>query len=101
MIHNFWSFHLLLCKLHNKCEELGIEFEQIKERGTSSTCPICGTKVRPSDRAFRCSSCSYTQDRDIIGCIIILEKYAETIQLKLRVENHPAMSTVPLERDGR
>ncbi|MFX1294921.1 MAG: hypothetical protein ACFFD2_08740, partial [Promethearchaeota archaeon] len=32
MIHNFWAFHLLLCKLHNKCEELGLEFEQIKER---------------------------------------------------------------------
>ncbi|MFX1296511.1 MAG: zinc ribbon domain-containing protein [Promethearchaeota archaeon] len=89
IIHNFWSFHLLLCKLQNKCEELGLEFEQIKERGTSSTFPVCGTKVKPSNRTFRSSSCGYTQDRDVVGCIMILKKYTEAHHLTLRVENHP------------
>ncbi|MFX1294150.1 MAG: transposase [Promethearchaeota archaeon] len=59
MIHNFWSFDLLLQKLRKKCEELGIPFKQIKERGTSSA---CGTKVNPTDRTFRCSNCGYVQD---------------------------------------
>ncbi|MFX1294517.1 MAG: zinc ribbon domain-containing protein [Promethearchaeota archaeon] len=99
MIHNFWSFHLLLCKLRNKCKELSLEFDQIKERRTSSTCPVCGTKVKPSDRTFRCSSCGYTQDRDVIGGIMILKKYIEASYLTLRVENHPVVSTVHLERE--
>jgi putative transposase len=97
MIHNFWSFDFLLRKLRNKCEELGIEFEQINERGTSSTCPVCGAKVNPSDRKFKCLSCGYTQDRDVVGSIMILKKYAEAYNLSLRVENHPVVSTVRIE----
>jgi putative transposase len=98
MIHNFWSFDLLLRKLRNKCEELGISFEQINERGTSSTCPVCGTKVIPNGRQFKCSNCGYTQDRDVVGCIMIMNKYAEANQVNQRVENHPVVSTVLIER---
>ncbi|MFX1297817.1 MAG: zinc ribbon domain-containing protein [Promethearchaeota archaeon] len=50
---------MLLRKLRNKYEELGIAFEQIKERGTSPTCPVCGTKVDLTDLTFQCSSCGY------------------------------------------
>jgi putative transposase len=98
MIHNFWSFGLLIRKLQNKCEELGIVFEQINERGTSSTCPVCGSTVQPNDRKFKCSNCGYTQDRDVVGCIMIMNKYAEANQLHLRVENHPVVSTVLIDR---
>ncbi|MFX1295254.1 MAG: zinc ribbon domain-containing protein [Promethearchaeota archaeon] len=38
---------------------MGIEFEQINEHGTFSTCHICGTKVKPCNRTFRCSICGY------------------------------------------
>ncbi|NVM02858.1 MAG: IS200/IS605 family element transposase accessory protein TnpB [Candidatus Helarchaeota archaeon] len=97
MIQNFWSFDLLINKLRNKCEELGIEFEQINERGTSSTCLICGRKVRPNDRKFKCKKCGYKQDRDVVGSIQILNKYCQDNRLNLRVENHPIVSSVLIE----
>ncbi|MFX1297245.1 MAG: zinc ribbon domain-containing protein [Promethearchaeota archaeon] len=80
---------------------MGIEFEQIKECGTSSICPVCGTKVKPSARTFRRSSCGYTQDRDVFGCIMILKTYAEVNHFTLWVENHPVVSAILLEREGR
>ena len=97
MIQNFWSFDLLLEKLKNKCEEFGIEFLQINERGTSSTCPVCGKRVKPNDRTFKCNNCGYKQDRDVVGSIQILNKYNQDNHNNLRVENHPMMSSVLIE----
>ncbi|MHA1386233.1 MAG: RNA-guided endonuclease InsQ/TnpB family protein, partial [Candidatus Helarchaeota archaeon] len=94
MIQNFWSFDLLVQKLKNKCEEFGIEFKQINERGTSSTCPVCGKKVKPNDRTFKCRKCGYKQDRDVVGSIQILKKYIQGNNMNLRVENHPIVSSV-------
>ncbi|NVM02712.1 MAG: IS200/IS605 family element transposase accessory protein TnpB [Candidatus Helarchaeota archaeon] len=97
MIQNFWSFDLLISKLKNKCEEFGIEFAQINERGTSSTCPVCGKKVKPNDRTFKCKKCGYAQDRDVVGSIQILNKYIQDNNMNLRVENHPIVSSVLIE----
>ncbi|NVM04083.1 MAG: IS200/IS605 family element transposase accessory protein TnpB [Candidatus Helarchaeota archaeon] len=97
MIQNFWSFELLINKLKNKCEEFGIEFEQINERDTSSTCPICRKKVKPNDRTFKCKKCGYKQDRDVVGSIQILNKYSQDNNMNLRVENHPIVSSVLIE----
>ncbi|NVM01937.1 MAG: transposase, partial [Candidatus Helarchaeota archaeon] len=72
----------------------GIEFAQINERGTSSICPVCGKKVKPNDRTFRCKQCGYVQDRDVVGSIQILNKYFQDNSLNLRVENHPIVSSV-------
>ena len=97
MIQNFWSFDLLIRKLRNKCEKFGIEFEQINEKGTSSTCPVCRIKVKPNDRIFTCKHCGYKEDRDVVGSIQILNKYAKDNCLNLRVENHPIVSNVLIE----
>ncbi|NVM01622.1 MAG: IS200/IS605 family element transposase accessory protein TnpB [Candidatus Helarchaeota archaeon] len=97
MIQNFWSYDLLISKLKNKCEEFGIEFAQINERGTSSTCPICGNKVKPTDRNFKCKKCGYKQDRDVVGSIQILNKYIQDNNKNLRVENHPIVSSVLIQ----
>ncbi|MFX1449233.1 MAG: RNA-guided endonuclease InsQ/TnpB family protein [Promethearchaeota archaeon] len=97
MIQNFWSFDLLIQKLRNKCEQFGIEFEQINERGTSSTCPVCGKKVKPNDRTFKCKNCGYKQDRDVVGSIQILNKYLQDNNMNLRVENHPIVSSILIE----
>lgn len=94
MIQNFWSFDLFRKKLQNKCEELGIELVVIDEAHTSSTCPCCGSKVKPHDRSFNCPNCGYTQDRDVVGSINILKKYSHDYGLNLGVENHPVLSNV-------
>jgi len=40
MVHNYWSFDLLLKKIENKAEEFGIELLKETEEYTSQTCPI-------------------------------------------------------------
>ena len=98
MIQNFWSFNLFLRKLQNKCEEFGIELILINESYTSSTCPICKKSVRPNNRNFQCPKCKYTQDRDVVGSINILNKYINAHQIDdIRVENHPVVSKILIE----
>lgn len=98
MIHNFWSFDLLIRKLKYKCEEFGIEFIRVNERCTSSTCPVCGARIKPNDRNFKCKICGYEQDRDVVGSIQILNKFKQDYNYDLRVENHPMLSTVLIEQ---
>ncbi|MGA2305183.1 MAG: zinc ribbon domain-containing protein [Acidimicrobiales bacterium] len=40
----------------------------VDERGTSSTCPRCGSKVtKPKGRTFRCPSCTLVAHRYLVG----------------------------------
>jgi len=101
MIQNFWSFDIFKKKIENKCEEFGIELIVVNERGTSSTCPCCEARVKPNDRKFKCSSCGYENDRDVVGSVNILKKYNQSQLLlggeDIGVENHPVVSTVLIE----
>jgi putative transposase len=38
-----------------------------EERGTSSTCPQCHRRCKPSGRTFRCSHCGFVGHRDLVG----------------------------------
>jgi putative transposase len=101
MIQNFWSFDIFKKKLENKCEEFGIELIAMDERGTSSTCPECGERVKPNDRRFKCKACGYRNDRDVVGSINILKNYYHAHHSfgidDIGVENHPVVSTVLIE----
>jgi len=46
LVHNFWSFELLLRIIEKHCLRSGIVFERVNERGTSSHCHICDRKVK-------------------------------------------------------
>ncbi|MBD3198299.1 MAG: transposase, partial [Candidatus Lokiarchaeota archaeon] len=98
MIQNFWSFDIFRKKIQNKCEEYEIELIIINERDTSSTCPVCNSKVKPNDRNFKCKECGYRQDRDVVGSINILKKYDHIHRPfgddHIGVENHPILSNV-------
>jgi len=76
MIHNYWSFDLLLKKIENKAEEFGIELLKETEEYTSQTCPICGVaeEKNKQDRIFICDFCGYIDHRDIVGARNILTK---------------------------
>ena len=78
--------------------EFGINLILIDEAYTSSTCPLCKKKVVPNDRTFRCSCCGYQQDRDVVGCINILDKHVHDHQIDdIRVENYPVVSKIFIE----
>lgn len=76
MINNYWSFDKLYKKLENKSEEYGIKLTKIDEAYSSRTCPKClnNHEDNCNDRVFKCVSCGYTSDRDIVGATNIFTK---------------------------
>jgi len=68
-----------------KLSECGISHILVDPAYTSSTCPICGSKLVPvrgnaqrngwKPRILRCPNCGFTHDRDVIGAINIARKY--------------------------
>jgi putative transposase len=76
MINNYWSYDILYHKLECKAEMLGITVNKITEEYTSKTCPNCLSVNSDNcqDRKFKCISCGYADDRDIVGARNILSK---------------------------
>jgi len=59
----------------DKAEAAGIEVTTVDERGTSSTCPRCETRVpKPRGRNFFCPHCSLGAHRDLVGAINIASR---------------------------
>ena len=75
-IHGFWSFNRLLNLLENALAMRGIQSKRVAERGTSSTCPNCGsTGVKRSPRwALSCGDCNKVIHSDQAGSRNILKQ---------------------------
>jgi putative transposase len=68
-----------------KLEEYGIPYVLVNPAHTSSTCPICGSKLTPMmgyaqrsgwrPRPMKCMRCGFVHDRDVIGAMNIVKKY--------------------------
>lgn len=54
-----------------KFQSVGGDTEVPSERGTSSTCPRCKHKHKPSNRTFKCPNCGFIYDRDGVGAVNI------------------------------
>lgn len=48
---------------------VGITVTSGTERGTSSTCPICGHKHKPRGRVWHCKKCGFIGHRDLVGSV--------------------------------
>ena len=52
--------------LKNKAEAAGISLTLVDERGTSSTCPACASRIpKPAGRVLVCPACQFTGHRDL------------------------------------
>jgi putative transposase len=61
-----WRIGHLIAVLKDKAESAGINFHLVDERGTSSTCPACQSRVpKPAGRVLSCPSCQFTGHRDL------------------------------------
>lgn len=69
---NDWNYGQLVQQLENKLSRYGIELIKVKEYYTSQKCPNCKELNKPSGRNYVCKHCGYTQHRDIVGAINIL-----------------------------
>jgi len=68
---NQWNYGEIMQQLHNKLERYGIELVKVSEAYTSQTCPSCGKRHKPTNRNYICE-CGYTQHRDLVGAMNIL-----------------------------
>jgi putative transposase len=61
-----WRIGHLITVLKDKAEAAGISLALVDERGTSSTCPACGSRVpKPPGRVLACPACQFTGHRDL------------------------------------
>ncbi len=63
-----WRIGHLIAVLKDKAEAAGISLTLVDERGTSSTCPACGSRIpKPAGRVLACPACQYTGHRDLVA----------------------------------
>jgi IS605 OrfB family transposase len=63
-----WRIGHLITVLKDKAEAAGISLQLIDERGTSSTCPACASRVpKPKGRQLLCPACGHTGHRDLLA----------------------------------
>ena len=61
-----WRIGHLITVLRDKAEAAGLSLTLVDERGTSSTCPVCGRRVpKPAGRVVACPACQFTGHRDL------------------------------------
>jgi putative transposase len=74
---NMWRFGELTNQLKNKLSRYGIQLVCVSEAYSSKTCPSCNQLNKPKGRRYQCK-CGYSQHRDIVGAINILNKNTNT-----------------------
>jgi IS605 OrfB family transposase len=61
-----WRIGHLITVLADKAEAAGISLTLVDERGTSSTCPACHSRIpKPAGRVLACPACQLTGHRDL------------------------------------
>jgi putative transposase len=61
-----WRIGHLITVLKDKAEVAGIRLQLVDERGTSSTCPACRSRIpKPAGRVLACPGCQFTGHRDL------------------------------------
>ncbi|MFP3241698.1 RNA-guided endonuclease TnpB family protein, partial [Caldisphaera sp.] len=78
-----------------QCEKQGVPSIIINPKGTSSICPICGSKlVEVGYRRFKCTKCGFEADRDTIAVINIEKKAYKKMGGSLTTPTAPQMTDV-------
>ena len=63
-----WRIGHLITILKDKAEAAAISLTLVDERGTSSTCPACRSRVpKPPGRVLVCPACQFTGHRDLVA----------------------------------
>jgi len=88
-LHGFWPVRRLQFYVDYKARLAGLPVHYVNPKGTSSLCPICGSRLVPNGhRHLKCSNCCLKGDRDVIACLNILKMWGapvppERLQMKL------------------
>jgi putative transposase len=84
-----------------QCEKQGVPVIIVNPRGTSSTCPICGSRlVEKGYRRLRCPRCGFEADRDTIAVMNIERIALSKMGGYLATPTAPQMTDVNPNRCG-
>jgi len=84
-----------------QCEKNGVPIMVVEPRGTSSTCPMCSSKlIENGYRRLRCSRCGFEADRDTVAVLNIAKRALIQMWGALTPLNAPQMTDVAPNRWG-
>ncbi len=71
-----WRIGHLITVLKDKAEAAGMGLTLVDERGTSSTCPACHSRIpKPPGRVLTCPACQFTGHRDLTAAASIAARH--------------------------
>jgi putative transposase len=71
-----WRIGHLITALKDKAQAAGISLQLVDERGTSSTCPACWSRIpKPTGRLLTCQACQFTGHRDLTAAANIAARH--------------------------
>jgi IS605 OrfB family transposase len=71
-----WRIGHLITVLKDKAVAAGIGLKLVDERGTSSTCPACASRIpKPAGRMLTCPVCQFTGHRDLTAAASIAARH--------------------------
>ncbi|MEM4448933.1 MAG: zinc ribbon domain-containing protein, partial [Fervidicoccaceae archaeon] len=84
-----------------QCEKNGVPIIVVEPRGTSTTCPICGSRlIENSYRNLKCPKCGFEADRDTAAVMNIEKRALEKMGGPLTAPTAPQMTDVDPNRCG-
>jgi len=84
-----------------QCEKNGVPIIVVEPRGTSSTCPVCSSKLAENGyRRLRCSRCGFEADRDTVAVLDIEKRALSKMGGSLTTPTAPQMTDVAPNRCG-
>jgi len=84
-----------------QCEKNGVPIIVVESRGTSTTCPRCGSRlVENSHRNLKCPRCGFEADRDMVAVMNIEKRALEKMGGPLTALTAPQMTDVNPNRCG-
>ena len=99
-VANTWRRTHLTAARADKAARAGMVVKLVDERATSSTCPQCATRTKPSGRRFACPACGYGGHRDLTAAVNIAAKGGGTTAQAWAV-THRRAGQPPARRDRR
>ncbi len=66
---SLWEYGRDIDYLTHKSKQAHMVCFTGSERGTSSQCPACGHKHKPSNRQWNCKKCGFKGHRDLVGSV--------------------------------
>jgi len=82
-----------------QCEKNGVPIIVVEPRGTSTTCPMCSSKlIENGYRRLRCATCGFEADRDTVAVLNIEKRALAQMWGALTPLNAPQMTDVAPNR---